>query len=105
MNGPAQTPLVDLLRGVPRDARLIYNYPDGASQSIPVGHLAAEAIEAIAAAHIKGREEGLMEAMAECEKLYPDAADEAEMHPYHAAMQTTHECAAAIERLLTSDPK
>jgi hypothetical protein len=46
MNGPAQTPLVDLLRDIPLDARLIYNYP------------------------------------------------------YHAAMQTTHECAAAIERLL-----
>jgi hypothetical protein len=89
MNGPAQTPLVDLLRDIPLDARLIYNYPDGASHSIPVGRLAAEAIEAIAAAHAKGREAGLREALANLEQ-YGDADDDAY---------------ADIERLLTSDPK
>lgn len=40
-----QTPLVDLLRATPEDARLIYEHSPTHSQSIPVGRHAKEAAE------------------------------------------------------------
>lgn len=48
MSEAAQTPILDLLRNVPRDARLIYEHPYLHSQSIPVGSLALRAADRIA---------------------------------------------------------
>ena len=46
---PTQTPLIDLLRNIPLDARLIYEHSPIHSQSIPVGRLAAESVAEIEA--------------------------------------------------------
>ena len=43
-----QAPLIDLLRSVPEDARMIYEHSPTHSQSIPVGRLCKEAAAAIA---------------------------------------------------------
>lgn len=40
----AQTPLLELLKGVPADARVIYEHGPTHHQSIPCGRLCAEAV-------------------------------------------------------------
>lgn len=42
-----QTPLIDLLRSIPSDARMVYEETPTSSHSIPVGRLAAEAVAEI----------------------------------------------------------
>lgn len=43
----SQTPLLDLLRAVPADARQVYEHGPTHSQNIPFGRLAAEAVAEI----------------------------------------------------------
>ena len=47
MSDAAETPILDLLRSVPSDARMIYERSPIESQSIPVGSLAAKAAATI----------------------------------------------------------
>jgi hypothetical protein len=44
---PEQTPLVELLSSAPKDGRVMYVWPDGASQNIPYGRLMHEAADRI----------------------------------------------------------
>jgi hypothetical protein len=53
---PKQTPLLDLLRGVPQDGRHIYEHEPTHSQSIPYGRLCHEAAAALAARDERVRE-------------------------------------------------
>lgn len=51
MMNEAQTPLLDLLRGVPADARVIYEHNRTHHQSIPAGWLCADAANEIELLH------------------------------------------------------
>lgn len=48
MSEAKQTPILDLLRDVPADARQVYEHDSMHSQNIPFGRLAAEAADEIA---------------------------------------------------------
>lgn len=48
MNEAKRTPLLDLLRGIPTDARMTYEHHPTHHQMIPVGRLAHEAAARIA---------------------------------------------------------
>lgn len=47
---PRQTPLLDLLMGVPKDGRAIYEHGQTHSQSIPYGRMCHEAADSLTAA-------------------------------------------------------
>ena len=49
MSEAAQTPLLDLLRDVPADARQVYEHDSMHSQNIPFGRMASEAADTIEA--------------------------------------------------------
>ncbi len=96
----AETPLLDLLRAVPADARMIYEHDAFHSANIPVGRLCAEAVQEI---------EALREDVA-------DVGKDAARYRWLRRNVTFHDCgtkarfwrksasASGITRLMTCNP-
>lgn len=96
------TPLVDLLRHVPADARLVVDSDDGlATQYIPIGRLAAEAISELT------RLRSLVEADAEVERVLALSDDEVIAEAVAAGddpEQVAAEMRAVLNAALASPP-